>query len=125
MSVLIAVSMSFMRTLVTPPAMMSKACTIGTPDCIMVANWRLKIAISRGVMRLPAAPNRGLALGATRPGVMPCLRSSALSRLAFLLSVSPLMTMPRLSLPDQTKVVIWLTWLRVCMPDLAVAVAMA
>src|SRR5690606_25720271 len=45
----------------------------------------------------------GLGLALTMFGVMPCLRSSALSRLAFLERLSPFILVPRLSTPVQTK----------------------
>src|SRR5690606_30990611 len=77
---------------------------IGTPDLIMVAIWRLKTAISLGVMVLPVPPNSGLGLVLTTVGLMPCLRSSARSRLALLACCSPFILVPRLSVPSQTKV---------------------
>jgi hypothetical protein len=64
----ISSSIAFKRGFLVPPAMISKDCTIGTPDCIMVAIWRLKMAMSRAVMALPAWPNKGLDLGFTTPG---------------------------------------------------------
>src|SRR5690606_12334511 len=70
----------------------------------MVAIWRLKTAISLGVIVLPAPPNSGLGLVLTTVGLMPCLRSSARSRLAFFACCSPFILVPRLSVPSQTKV---------------------
>ena len=101
MSVLMLVSMSFMRGLLWPPATISKPCTIGTPAAIIVASWRLNTAMSRPLIALPALPNSGLGLALTTCGLMPCLRRSALTRLAFLLICSPLILVPRLSMPTQ------------------------
>ncbi|KAG0739032.1 hypothetical protein G6F24_017454 [Rhizopus arrhizus] len=83
--------------------MKSSAVTIGTPDFIMVAIWRLKKAMSFGDILLPAAPKSGLGLTLTWPGLMPCRRSSALSRLAFFAICSPFIFTPRLSVPSQTN----------------------
>ena len=82
-----------------PPAMISSAITIGTPDFIMVASWRLKIAMSRALIfwrhrRTAAWP------WASPGGGNACLRSSARSRLAFFASCSPFITTPRLSRPQ-------------------------
>ena len=84
--------------------MISIACTIGMPDFIMVANCRLKKAMSLGWIGLPALPNSGLGLGLTTMGVMPKRRSSARSKFTFLDCCSPFILTPRLSLPSQTKV---------------------
>src|SRR5688500_15536260 len=83
--------------------MISREFTIGTPDFIMVANCRLKIAISLGVIALPLPPNNGLGLAFTTLGVMPWRRSSARTMLAVLAVCSPFMVTPRLSLPSQTN----------------------
>src|SRR5690348_3643327 len=85
------------RTLRWPPAMISNDCTIGTPAAIMVAIWRLKIATSRGLTLLPAAPNSGLVFSLTVCGFMPWRRSSALTRLALRACISPFILVPRLS----------------------------
>ena len=45
-------------------AMISSDCTIGTPDFIIVAIWRLKIAISRGGDALAGAAEQRLAASA-------------------------------------------------------------
>ena len=92
-----------MRGFLWPLPMISSALTMGTPDFIMVAIWRLKKAMSRALMGLPAAPNNGLGLGLTTDGVMPSLRSSARSRLALRASCSPFIFTPRLSVPSQTN----------------------
>jgi hypothetical protein len=85
------------RTLRWPPAMISKACTIGTPAAIMVAIWRLKMATSRGFTREPAEPNSGLGFSLTDCGFMPWRRNSALTRLALRPCISPFIRTPRLS----------------------------
>ena len=95
--------MSFMRWFFCPPDRISKLCTIGTPEASMVAICRLKMVISSAEMREPALPNSGLGLGLTIVGLMPCLRSSALTRLALLAEISPLILVPRLSVPSQTN----------------------
>ena len=69
----------------------------------MVAIWRLNTEMSWALMVLPEAPNRGLVLVRTTVGLMPCLRSSARSRLAFLDVVSPFILTPRLSVPSQVN----------------------
>jgi len=53
---------------------------------------------------LPAPPSSGLGLGLTVPGLMPILRSSARSMLAFLACCSPFIFLPRLSVPSQTNI---------------------
>ncbi|MNU93140.1 Fimbrial protein precursor [compost metagenome] len=103
MSVRMVSTIFFMRGFLCPSPMISSADTIGTPDFIMVAIWRLKKAMSLGVTALPAAPNSGLGLGLTTWGVMPWRRSSARNRLAFLAGCSPFILMPRLSVPSQTN----------------------
>ena len=90
-----------MRMFFWPPATMPKACTIGMPDCIMVASWREKMAMSCGVMVLPAWPNSGLATGFTVGLTMPRLRSSRRSAFSDLADSSPFILMPRLSTPLQ------------------------
>ncbi|MNV46163.1 hypothetical protein D3C71_1379860 [compost metagenome] len=97
-----------MRGFLWPLPMISSELTIGTPDFIMVAIWRLKKAISLVLTGLPALPNKGLGLGLTTVGVIPKRRSSALSRLMFLASCSPFIFTPRLSVPSQTNGCIWL-----------------
>ena len=84
--------------------MISIELTIGTPDLSMVAIWRENTAMSFGVMREPLPPNSGLVFGFTTIGVMPCLRSSARSRLALRADCSPFILTPRLSVPSHTKV---------------------
>ncbi|MNV88946.1 hypothetical protein D3C71_1831980 [compost metagenome] len=59
--------------LVLPRPTMSKACSNGTPAFIMVANWRVKSAISLGLIFLPERIRRFLILD----GKMPCRRKDA------------------------------------------------
>src|SRR5690606_10279497 len=103
MSVRIVSIMLRMRGLLWPPAMISSAPTIGTPDFIIVAILRLKNAMSLGVTAEPAWPKSGLGLGLTTVGVMPWRHSSARRRLAFLADCSPFIFTPRLSVPSQTN----------------------
>lgn len=51
--------------------MISNELTMGTPDFIIVAIWRLKNAISLGVIFFPAAPNRGFGFCFTMLGTIP------------------------------------------------------
>jgi hypothetical protein len=98
----ISTSMFLKRTFFWPLAMISKACTIGTPAAIMAAIWRLKIATSRGFTFLPVAPKRGLDFSRTVCGFMPWRRSSAFTRAAFFAGISPFMRLPRLSRATQS-----------------------
>ncbi len=128
MSVLMAMSMFFMRALVWPLAMISKPCTMGTPAAIITDIIRLKVAISRVLMRLPAEPNSGFALVLTDIGLIPCRRSSARTRLAFFAWYSPLILVPRLSVPTQRNDSSWLTCARarpICAVAFLLAVAVA
>src|SRR5690625_752221 len=97
MVVLTSSSMFLKRGFFWPPEMISKDCTMGTPEAIMVAIWRLKTATSRGLTRLPVEPNSGLGFSRTVCGFMPWRRSSALTSEAFLPDISPFMRLPRLS----------------------------
>ena len=86
----------------SPSATISNAETKGTPAFIMVANWRLKIAMSPGVIldRLaPPIPNRGSDFFLTFGLVTPCLRSSALIRAMLVPIISPLALLPFRSRP--------------------------
>ncbi len=83
--------------------MMSKACTSGTPDDIMVASWRLKMAMSLGVIALPLPALARADFFLTLSGTMPCLRSSALTRVGLVPRLSPLTRLPRLSVPSQAN----------------------
>ena len=104
--------MSFTRGLFWPPATISKPCTIGTPAAIIVANWRLKMEMSRGLIELPALPNSGFGFGFTDCGLMPWRRNSALTKAALLVVYSPFIRVPRLSRPTQTNVSVWLSCAR-------------
>ena len=57
-------SLSSLATLglALPRPTMSKACSSGTPAFIMVASWRVKIAMSLGLIALPRAHARFLIL---------------------------------------------------------------
>ncbi|MNC82022.1 hypothetical protein D3C75_1353730 [compost metagenome] len=71
MSVRMVSTIFFIRGFLWPLAMISSADTIGTPDFIIVAICRLKNAMSFGLTGLPAAPNMGLGLALTWPGLIP------------------------------------------------------
>lgn len=60
-----------MRGFLCPSPMISNELTMGTPDFIIVAIWRLKNAISLGVIFFPAPPNRGFGFCFTMLGTMP------------------------------------------------------
>ena len=87
-----------------PFPMISSEVISGTPDFIMVASWRLKTAMSLGLIGLAAPPNSGLGLTRTRVGLMPPRRSSARSRLALLDCCSPFILTPRLSVPSHRNI---------------------
>ncbi|MCY1312240.1 hypothetical protein D9M70_626450 [compost metagenome] len=80
--------------------MMSNACNSGTPAFIMVAIWRVKRAISSGLMRLPLL-NIEVDFLRTFCGLMPCLRSCALTSAGLWPVSSPLIFVPLRSLPSQ------------------------
>jgi len=69
----------------------------------MTEIMRLNTAISRALMRRPDEPNSGLPYGFTEVGLIPCRRSSARTKLGFLAVYSPLIFVPRLSIPTQLK----------------------
>src|SRR5690606_389856 len=92
-----------------PSAMMSKDCSSGTPAFIMVAICRVKMAMSMGLIFLPA-PNRATDFLRTLSGLMPCLRSCALIRAGFCPFISPLSLPPRLSVPSQAKVLVFIAF---------------
>ncbi|MNP44612.1 hypothetical protein D3C76_1384830 [compost metagenome] len=89
-----------------PSAMMSKDCSSGTPAPIMVAIWRVNRAMSRGLIFLPA-PSREMPFLRTRVGLIPCLRSCALTSAVLVPDNSPLIFPPFLSVPSQTKTLIF------------------
>src|SRR5690606_10806428 len=82
-----------------PSAMISKDCTMGTPELIMVASWRVKNAISRGVIFLARPPKNVdfLWIFVTRT---PCLRRWALTRAWLVPWISPATLLPDRSLPS-------------------------
>src|SRR5690554_6916519 len=86
-----------------PSATMSKLCTNGTPAFIMVASWRVSMAMSNGVIFL-LPPNNGLDFFLTLSGITPCLRNWALARAILDPIISPLDALPFRSLPAQTYV---------------------
>ncbi|MCY1560932.1 hypothetical protein D9M68_981300 [compost metagenome] len=85
--------------------MMSKDCISGTPAFIMVAICRVKRAISSGLIFFPALSREADFLR-TLVGLMPCLRSWALTRAGFCPEISPLTLEPFLSVPSQAKVLV-------------------
>src|SRR5690554_309309 len=85
--------------LLLPSAMMSNAWTMGTPELIIVASWRVKKAISRGLIFFAREPNSEdfLLILVTR---MPCLRNCALISAALVPCSSPDTLTPLRSLPS-------------------------
>ena len=82
-----------------PSAMISKAWMMGTPDSIIVASWRVKKAISSGLIffaRLPKSVDFLLIL-VTR---IPCFLSWFLINAAFEPWISPVILVPFRSLPS-------------------------
>jgi len=79
---------------------MSKAWTRGTPAAIMVASWRLKMAMSALLIFLFTL-NSGSAFFLSLVGLTPWRRSSARTTVRFGARVSPLMRVPRRSMPSQ------------------------
>src|SRR3569832_1943238 len=94
---------SCMPGLSWPRPMISKDCTSGTPELIMVASCRLNTAISLGVTFFLAAPNSDFGFFLTLSGLMPRRRSSARTRATLLPLTSPLVRAPFLSVPSHTK----------------------
>ena len=86
--------------------MMTKAWTSGMPEYSIVASWRVKMATSLAEIRLPVFPKSGFGFLFTRPGTIPCWRSSALMIISVRPTRSPLSFLPRLSLPSHWKVCI-------------------
>ncbi len=89
-----------------PSLMMSNDCSSGTPAAIMVDIWRVNRAMSIGLIFFPA-PSREMPFLRTLTGVMPCLRSCALTRVGFWLDSSPLTLVPFLSVPSHTKTLVF------------------
>ena len=96
-SVRISLSRRDRAGLPEPFMAMSKACSSGTPDFIMVASWRVNSAMSLSVMRPPRAIFSFLIL----PTWMPWRRSIACTMASPLARISPRTTLPVLSLPSQ------------------------
>src|SRR5690554_1256323 len=67
----------------------------------MVANCRVSIAMSNGVIFL-LPPNNGLGFFLTLSGIMPCFRSWAFTKARLEPVSSPLVLLPFRSLPSQT-----------------------
>ena len=65
----------------------------------MVANWRVKIAMSLGLMRLPELVRRFFTL----PGMIPCRRNAANTWFSPTARVSPRTVLPARSLPSHSK----------------------
>ena len=103
-SLRILITSSFILGLSAPSATMSKLCTSGTPALSMVASWRVKMAISAGLIGLPCPPNSGLAFFFTFLGCMPWRRNCALAMAVLAARISPVLLRPDLSVPFQTKV---------------------
>ncbi len=81
-----------------PRATMSNDCSSGTPAFIMVANWRVKMAMSLGLMRLPERMRRFLILVTNTP----CRRSEAWTWFSPAARVSPRTIRPLRSLPSHS-----------------------
>ena len=76
---------------------MSKACSSGTPDFIMVASWRVNSAMSLSLMR----PPRVILCFLTLLTWMPWRRNIACTMASPVARISPRTTLPVLSLPSQ------------------------
>jgi hypothetical protein len=82
-----------------PRPTMSKDCISGTPAFIMVASWRVKIAMSLGLMDLPERMRRFLIFEASTP----CRRSAACTWFSPAARSSPRTSLPLRSLPSHSK----------------------
>ena len=100
-SVRISVSSLVMRGLVLPRATMSKDCSSGTPAFIMVASWRVKIAMSFCLIERPPLVRRLRTL-VTRT---PWRRRLALTTASPPARISPRTILPFLSLPSHSKMI--------------------
>ncbi len=85
--------------LLWPLPTMSKACSSGTPDFIMVASWRVNSVMSLSVM-LPPRPSFCFLISST---LMPWRRSVALTWASPVALISPRTVLLLLSLPTQVK----------------------
>ena len=81
-----------------PRPTMSKACSRGTPAFIMVANWRVKIAMSLGLIDLPERMRRFLIF----EGKTPWRLSDAITWFSPAARISPRTTLPLRSLPSHS-----------------------
>ena len=82
-----------------PRPTMSNDCSNGTPAFIMVASWRVKMAISRGLMDFPERMRRFLIL----IGKTPCLRKDTLTWFSPAARISPRTCLPPRSLPSHSN----------------------
>jgi len=73
---------------------MSKDCTRGTPDAIIVAIWRENIAMSIAVIGGFLGANSGLGLVFIFFTLNPCLRSSAFAIAELFAIISPSLLTP-------------------------------
>ncbi len=78
---------------------MSKACSSGTPAFIMVASWRVKMAMSLGLIDLPERMRRFLIL----LGSTPWRRSEAITWFSPPARTSPRTCLPWRSLPSHSN----------------------
>jgi hypothetical protein len=74
----------------------------------MVASWRVKMAMSLGLMRLPERMRRFLIL----PGTMPWRRSAANTWFSPAARVSPRTALPLRSLPSHSKTNSLMLWMQ-------------
>ena len=101
--------------LALPRPTISKACSKGTPAFIMVANWRVKMAMSLGLIRFPARMRLFLIL----VGKTPWRRNVACTWFSPTARISPRTGLPWRSLPSHSK-------MKSLMPlDAAVAMAVS
>ena len=84
-----------------PRPTMSNACTSGTPAAIMVASWRMKMAMSFGMIFLPAPPNSGLGFFLILSGLTPMRRSSDFTWASVAAVRLPFIRLPLASVPSQ------------------------
>ena len=82
-----------------PRPTMSKDCSNGTPAFIIVASWRVKMAMSLGLMALPERMRRFLILVASTP----CRRRETLTWFSPEARISPRTCLPLRSLPSHSK----------------------
>src|SRR3972149_985875 len=88
-----------------PRPTISKACTRGTPEDIMVASCRLNTVMSLGViLDLPALLKRDFGFFFTLRGFTPWRRRFALTRASLCPLISPFTRLPDLSVPSQPNI---------------------